>query len=82
VLSKVVGWILHREVGKELEVHEFEQSTVEFKEGAHDLVIYVEGQFLIKLIWSYPCDRLPHYFYLVIDSLDRKESFLETLSDG
>ena len=62
-------------------IHEFHQCYVELEECAHDLVVYVEGQPLVKLIRSDPSNRCAHYFHLVVYALDRIKALAEALSD-
>lgn len=66
----VLGWVTLAQVGEELEVHEPQECAVELEEGAHHLVINVEGQALIELVGSNPGNWLTHDLNLIIDSLN------------
>jgi hypothetical protein len=58
------------QVGEKLEVHKFQECSVELKEGTHHFVINVKWQALIKLVRSNPGYRLAHDLNLIIYSLD------------
>lgn len=63
-------------------IHKADESNVELKESAHDLVVNVEGELLVKGIGTDPGNLLPHNLCLIVDTLNREESLLEALSDG
>lgn len=80
-LAIVFRRILATEVSEELEVDESQECSVELEEGAHDLIINIKWELLIKLVGRNPSDLLSHDFNLIVDSLDRQERLLEALSN-
>jgi hypothetical protein len=80
-LAIVFRRILATEVSEELEVDESQECSVELEEGAHDLIINIKWELLVKLVGRDPSDLLSHNFNLIVDSLDRQERLLEALSN-